>query len=265
MALVAEHRVLVGVLGLSEKLIIKQEARPGVEPLARVGGHTGPQADVGAELLAALALHQEPYTVPVYSSRVSTETDAEDISAEWETIKALPRAKNFVEDTDLRVDRKQMGVYPEYVYQITDKSYGLRFMALWKLRCHGQKFYKRGGMYGRETDCWIVQYHRVLWEGPGILERRAKASVDGAQPVGGQVRYMDPSKTYSLSKRNACASLDEALDEFEVVRDQAIERYREEQRVWRESIAKLRHEIDDSERVIARFTGFIPQIDDAEK
>jgi len=194
----------------------------------------------------------------VYFSKV--EPEADDITEEWETLKAIPRAKNFAEDTDLRVDRKQMGVYPEYIYQLTDKSYGLRFMALWKLKCHGQKFYKRGGMYGRETDAWIVQYHRVLWEGPGLVERRLQARTDAHS-----LRYMDPAKTYSLSKKNACTSLEEALVEFAAVRDGAIERYRDEQRQWRESIAKLRQQIDEQDRVIASFTGFIPQIDDSEK
>jgi hypothetical protein len=190
--------------------------------------------------------------------------EPDDITEEWETLKTIPRGKPIVENVDLRMERHALAVHPEFVYQITDKSYGVRFMAIWKLRCLGQKIKTFYG-YGKPNDVWLVQYHRVLWEGPGLAERRAeeKHTINGERVS--RYRYMDPTKTYSLSKKNAHPSLAEALTEFTVVRDRAIELYRDQQRQWRETIAELQGQLAGTDTLIAGFAGFVPQIDDREK
>jgi hypothetical protein len=184
--------------------------------------------------------------------------EPDDLTAEWETIKSIPRGKPIVEDVDLRRERHALAVHPEFVYQLTDKSYGVRFMALWKLKCQGQKIKTHAG-FGRPTDVWLVQYHRVLWEGPSLAERRANGG-DAAR-----FKYMDPTKTYALSKKNAHVTLAECLAEFARVRDQAIEGYREHQQSQRESIERLQGEIAAYDALCDSFAGFLPQIDDHEK
>jgi hypothetical protein len=171
--------------------------------------------------------------------------ERDDITSEWATLKSLPGVKAIAED--MEPSELVVGAYPEVIYKIIEESYGLRYMAVWRYKCFGQK---RSNVYGgRMRDCWIVSYDIPLWKG--------EKADDRVHPI---PNPRDFGRMHLSPKKDSYTSLADVTAAFIKARDKAIANYRSEISRWREDVARLQRQITDDEALIAKMETFVPKL-----
>ncbi len=165
----------------------------------------------------------------------------DDLDSEWETLRALPPTKALVEDVNLREERWGLADHPEFIYKIVDENFGLQRMSIWRYKCLGQRIVH--SPYPKPVDCWVIQWDRVLWSGEFC---------NSVSP------NPNPNAIRSTPKRTSYTSLEGVTRAFQVARDRALARYRDDNNLMRSEIAKREEIIVRNEGLIATMTGFIP-------
>lgn len=184
----------------------------------------------------------------------------DDLTEDWEAIKGIPSAKGIAPDVNLREEWMGMGDFPEFIYKIIDSQDSFHCMAVWRMKCVGQKFFKRTG-YNRmkSEDCWVARYERPLWQG----ERAREGAVPPPEGFVKEDRWrkLDLSRLQAVSKKLSHTTIAGVRKEFITLREKHLERMREDIKRWRESMATLQRDVDHYECTIAEMDGFVPKLE----
>lgn len=176
--------------------------------------------------------------------------ETDDITSEWETLKALPGSKPRGENVDLRSEYMSMSEHPEFVYRLLETTHSMLYASLWRMKCLGQK--RRAdarfpGYTRTPLECWVVQHDVMLWKG----DRYDHLSTAPPKDFG---------RIFLAPKKQCCVTLDEVRAQFAKARDRNLQTAVGNVRRHRADIADKEREIATMEAHIAAMTGFIPDL-----